>query len=230
MMPIRRPFLDYVLSALADAGVHAVCLVIGPEHEDIRRHYAALSTRRLAIDFAIQPKPRGTADAVLAARAFAATDEFLVLNADNYYPPAVVATLIGLHAPGLPGFDRVGLQRYGNIDADRIRQYALLHVDRDGYLVDIVEKPDDSAFTRMDGRALVSMNLWRFSEGIFDACEGVVPSARGELELPGAVRHGIREIGLRFRVVRVEEGVLDLTTRADVAAVADRLSNVPVSL
>jgi NDP-sugar pyrophosphorylase family protein len=39
LIPIGRPFLDYVLSALADAGVHRICLVIGPEHDVLRRRY-----------------------------------------------------------------------------------------------------------------------------------------------------------------------------------------------
>ena len=39
MIPIGRPFLDYVLSALADAGVRKVCLVIGPEHDAVRTYY-----------------------------------------------------------------------------------------------------------------------------------------------------------------------------------------------
>ncbi len=39
MIPIGRPFLDYVLSALADAGYTEACLVIGPEHDAIRDYY-----------------------------------------------------------------------------------------------------------------------------------------------------------------------------------------------
>ena len=39
MIPFRRPFLDYVLSALADAGCSEVCLVIGPEHDVVREYY-----------------------------------------------------------------------------------------------------------------------------------------------------------------------------------------------
>jgi dTDP-glucose pyrophosphorylase len=33
MIPIDRPFLDYVISALADAGITTVVLVIGPDHD-----------------------------------------------------------------------------------------------------------------------------------------------------------------------------------------------------
>ena len=39
MIPIGRPFIDYILSALADAGIEEACLVIGPEHASVRLHF-----------------------------------------------------------------------------------------------------------------------------------------------------------------------------------------------
>ena len=68
MIPIVRPFLDYVLSDLADAGYRRVCLVIGPEHDEVRAYYGKeLRPERLSIEFAVQTEPLGTADAVAAA-------------------------------------------------------------------------------------------------------------------------------------------------------------------
>ena len=87
MIPIGRPFLDYVLSALADAGYTRACLVIGPEHQAVRDYFEVQSPpKRIRVEFAIQEKPLGTADAVLAARKFAGDDLFLLMNSDNYYP------------------------------------------------------------------------------------------------------------------------------------------------
>ncbi len=78
MIPFRRPFLDYVLSALADAGCRQVCLVIGPEHDTVRDYYQRVRVpRRVEIAFAEQRDARGTADAVLSAEAFAGDDPFL---------------------------------------------------------------------------------------------------------------------------------------------------------
>ena len=75
MMPLGgRPFLDYVLSAIADAGYQDVCLVIGPDREVVRDHFERdLKAQRLRIGYAIQDKPLGTADAVLAAESFVAS-------------------------------------------------------------------------------------------------------------------------------------------------------------
>src|SRR4030095_8970680 len=35
-----RPFLDYLLAALAEAGISDVCLVVGPEHGEVRDRYS----------------------------------------------------------------------------------------------------------------------------------------------------------------------------------------------
>src|SRR5688572_7796745 len=86
MIPVGRPFLDYVLSALADAGFTDACLVIGPEHSAVREHYnGAAKPARIRVHFAVQEKPLGTADAVLAAEQFVGVDPFVVINSDNYY-------------------------------------------------------------------------------------------------------------------------------------------------
>jgi glucose-1-phosphate thymidylyltransferase len=232
MMPVGRPFLDFVLSALADAGVEQVCLIVAPEHDAMRDHYARVRPARVALSYAVQQEARGTADAVLAARPFTGDDPFLVLNADNYYPVAALRALSELGGPGLVGFDREALVRLGHIDAGRIRRYALLRVDARGFLAGIVEKPDRRTDSAMGPHALVSMNLWSFTPAIFDACERVAPSVRGELELPDAVGLAMRLAGPegRFRVLPMSAAVLDLSSRGDVPAVASRLRDVVVRL
>jgi glucose-1-phosphate thymidylyltransferase len=85
MIPIGRPFMDYLISALADAGFTDVCLVIGPDHQSVREHYERDgSVTRVRIAFAVQARPLGTADAVLAAEEFTRGEPFVVINSDNY--------------------------------------------------------------------------------------------------------------------------------------------------
>lgn len=231
MIPIGRPFLDYLLSALADAGFRHACLVIGPEHDAVRHHYGAPGrVARIAVSFAIQQEARGTADAVLAAEAFTAGERFLVCNADNYYPVTVLAALRELDAPALAGFDREALVRESNIPPERIAQFALLSVTPDGFLAEIVEKPDAGTAARLGAAARVSMNAWAFDATIFEACRRITPSPRGELELQDAVRYAMRRLGVRFQVLPVEAGVLDLSRRGDIASVAERLRGVEVRL
>jgi glucose-1-phosphate thymidylyltransferase len=73
------------------------------------------------------------------------------------------------------------------------------------------------------------MNAWRFDACIFTACRAVRPSARGELELQDAVAVAMAS-GQAFTVVPWSAGVIDLTGRADVAGVAERLRGAAVRL
>jgi len=229
MMPFGgRPFLDYVLRAIADAGGSDACLIVGPEHAVVHDYYTReRPTTRLRVTFAVQPEPRGTADAVLAAESFAGADPFIVMNSDNYYPAAVLRELAALDGPGLPAFSKQGLIRHAPIEPQRVRDYAVLRIAQDGMLDDIVEKPDAATMAALGGEFFVSMNCWRLDAGIFEACRRVRPSPRGELELPNAVRFAIHEMHHRFRTFPVYASVLDLSHRSDIPAVARQLASLP---
>ena len=135
MIPVGRPFLDHVLSVLADAGFDTICVVIGPEHGVVRDYYAGLALARLRLVFAEQAAPRGTADAVYAARWFAGDDGFVVVNGDNLYPVASCRALRMADGPALVGFTRTGLLRDGLIAADRLASFAVIDAPDGTYLI-----------------------------------------------------------------------------------------------
>ena len=229
LIDVGRPFLDYVVSVLADAGVTELCLVIGPEHDMLRDYAARVTGGRVTVTTAIQAEPRGTADAVIAARDFAGDQRVIVLNSDNYYPREALTALAAAPGSALVGFDRAALVQSSNIPADRIRAFALIAADAEGHLRDIVEKPDDETLAAYGEDAPVSMNAWLFTPAIFDACERIEPSVRGELEIIDAVRLLVEE-GEEFTVVPAAVGVLDMSSRGDVAAVQAALAGIEVAL
>ena len=231
LIDVGRPFLDYVLSELADVGITEVCLVIGPEHEALREYAASRTGGRLTVTTAVQEEPRGTADAVAAAREFAGDRRVIVLNSDNHYPRAALDALAAAPGSALVGFDRAALVAHSNIPAERIRAFALVATDpqHEGRLRDIVEKPDAQTLAAFGEDAPVSMNAWLFTPAIFDACARIEPSVRGELEIIDAVRLLLTE-GEVFTVVGAAVGVLDLSSRADVAAVQAALTGIEVRL
>ena len=231
MIPIDRPFLDYVLSELADAGYRRICLVIGPEHDQLREYYGRqLSYDRLEVEFAIQAEPRGTADAVLAAADFAGDDPFLVINSDNYYPQDSLRALRGLDHCGLVGYDRERMLAGSNIPAERLTRFAVVRSDEAGFMQQIIEKPSDEQVAALPEPICVSMNCWRFGGTIFEGCRNISLSARGEFELPDAVMYTISELGERYKVVPCSAPVLDLSSRDDVAAVTEKLAGNTVAL
>lgn len=234
LMPVgEHPLLDHLMHELADGGVTDVVLVVAPGESALRQRYAvAHPPERLRVHFAEQAEPRGTADALLAAReavhAMGPHDDrgeshFLMCNADNLYPAASVAALVALEGPGLVAYEAAALSSTGNIEPERVMAFALLDIHADDLLRAIVEKPAaDHPLARARER-WVSMNLWRFTSGIFEDCAAVQPSVRGELELAAAVQGALAR-GVRFRTVRQRLAVLDLSRRGDIAGMEARLA------
>ena len=225
MIPFGRPFLDYVLHDLAEAGIREVALVLGPEHGAVREYYRDVPKTRLGVSFVEQTQPLGTADAVWSARDWTGTLPFIVLNADNLYPIDVLAALTTGTRPALPGFERDTL----GIPLERVGSFALLETGSSGELTRIVEKPGVEAIRAAGPHARISMNIWRFDDCIFESCRDVPLSARGERELPQAVALAVSR-GVRFDVFPARGPVLDLSRREDVEHVARALEGRTVVL
>lgn len=231
MMPtLGRPFLDFVLSALADAGIRDVTLVVAPDHASMRDYYERRSPpKRVRLRWAVQAEPHGTADAVRSADGHVNDAPFLVLNSDNYYPVASYEALCAVGGAGLVAYEGEALIRDSNIDRDRVMAFALLDIDASGVLRDIVEKPTADHPLAQRAEHWVSMNLWSFTPRIFEACRRVRPSVRGELELQDAVLIAARQLDEVFHVVKTHAGVLDLSRRADVETVGGFLQGIVVA-
>jgi glucose-1-phosphate thymidylyltransferase len=230
LIPLNgRPFIDYVVDSLLCAGLRELCLVIAPEAEPMRRHAARISRAAgVRVECAVQEQPRGTADAVLAAERFVGGDEFVLVNGDNLFPVDVLAELAGAEKPGAWAvlFPRRELLRGGNIGEDRVGAFAVARVSDAGELLEIVEKPSSPEELARGGKVLVSMNLYRFTADVFDACRRVEPDPeRGELELTSAVAELSRSGRSALGVIIGHGPVFDLTRRADIPAVERALQD-----
>ncbi len=231
LIPIDRPFLDYVLHVVAQAGYKRICLIIGPEHDEIRDYYTnKIKCNKLQIEFAIQEKPLGTADAVLPAEKFTDGDDFLVINSDTYYPLEAFTALRKLNGPGLALFERNNMIATSNIPAERITKFAVVETDEQGNMIRIIEKPDEATIAALPEPIGISMNCWRFNSTIFEACRSISPSPRGELELPDAVMYTINKLNQKYAAPVVKGTILDMSGRADIASVTEKLAGSRVEL
>lgn len=224
LLPIAgRPFLDYLVAELLDAGMKQIALVIGPEH-DLLREYIESANRRIGesgrLAFVIQEQPLGTANAVLAGKHFAGADDTIVLNSDNLYSTETLKLLVAapVGASYVAGYDRDALMGRSNIEAERVQRLAVVQADGDGDMIRIVEKPEEPEAFATQGRVLLSLNCFRFSPRIYEACAEVPKSSRGEYELPDAVALMQRR-GEPVKVLYTTGLFIDMTSRADIAEV-----------
>ena len=184
---------------------------------------------KLDFTFACQPEPRGTADAVAAAEAFAGDDFFTVINSDNYYPVEAFRALREQSGSAVALFERDAMLT-GNVPESRLKSFAVGRIDEAGHLSRIVEKPDDATLASLPRPLWVSMNCWRFGPSIFKACRAIKPSPRGEFEIPDAVQYVMTVLGEPFGAVKVRAPVLDMTCRSDIASVTALLAGTKVQL
>jgi len=78
-----RPFLDYLLTGLAAAGIHDVVLCTGHKSEMIEAEYGQNAQCGLSIQYSVERSPLGTAGAVKLAASVISASSFLLLNGDS---------------------------------------------------------------------------------------------------------------------------------------------------
>jgi D-glycero-alpha-D-manno-heptose 1-phosphate guanylyltransferase len=91
-----RPFLEYVLDQVADAGFDHIVLSTGYQAGMIRRHFGD-SYRNMRITYSEEDVPLGTGGAVKKALEVATENTVLVCNGDSLYK-ADLGALHALHA------------------------------------------------------------------------------------------------------------------------------------
>jgi bifunctional UDP-N-acetylglucosamine pyrophosphorylase/glucosamine-1-phosphate N-acetyltransferase len=192
-----RPLLEHQLRQL-DGLVDEALLVVGFLREQIEGRFGdAFAGIRLR--YVVQEQPCGTADALLAARPHV-TARCLVLNGDDFY-----------HRDDLKGLLASGRGLLVTQARDPENR-AVVRLEGD-VITGIVEKPKDppkGAWCSVGGYCVERDDLRYLDE--------VVPSPRGELELPDFILRLIEESVVRAK--RIERFWLPITYSWDVLQAA----------
>ena len=226
-----RPFLDYLLYNMKKAGLQDVVIVIAEHDSGLRQYYGPKDRDNdfhgIRISYAIQrippgrKKPIGTSDALtqaLVSRPDWETGDFIVCNSDNLYTIRSFTMLLESDAPNaLIDYDRSGLE----FDQTRISHFGITRKDKEGFLVEIVEKPKMEQLESLrssDGTLRVSMNIFRLNYSMIfgplrDCPENPV---RQEKELVAAVTNMVKANPQSLKALPLKEHVPDLTYKEDI--------------
>ena len=174
----------------------------------------------VTIEFAVQPEPLGTADAVQPMKQFTLLQEcsFIIANGDNLYSQTAFKKAMA-HQDTSHAIIAYEAKHLG-FDESRIAAFALIQVDENNFVEGIIEKPPVHThrdFYDKEGHLRVSMNL-NLVEGdsfykALQACP--VHPTRGEKELPEAIRITIKEQPKSVYCHLVFEKLPDLTSAQD---------------
>jgi len=167
-----KPMIYYPLSTLMLAGVRQILVITTPHDEPQFRALLGDGGRLgLEIEYAVQPRPEGIAQAFIIGREFIGRDSVALILGDNIF-----------YGHGLPDDLRGAVARDSGatIFAYQVRdpeRYGVVEFGPDGRAISLEEKPaqprSHSAVT----------GLYFYDRHVVEIAENLKPSARGELEI-----------------------------------------------
>ena len=199
LMPIYdKPMIYYPLTTLIRAGIREILVITTPEDsEAFQRLLGDGSHLGLMIDYAVQPKPEGLAQAFLIGADFIGDEDVALVLGDNIFDGHGFTTALAERTTPDGGV----VFAYEVSDPER---YGVVEFDEQGRAVSIEEKPDDPK----SNYAVVG--LYFYDNRVIDIARSITPSARGELEITAVNDAYLREKKLHVR--RMHRGDVWLDT------------------
>lgn len=227
-----KNLLYFLCSNAKSAGYKSIYILTAPNNEafknwvQVNKNDSSISGVKIHFPVQYVPKerekPLGTADGIEQALyqfPQLLNQRFTVCNADNLYSTNVLKQL--LEHKDSPHSIIAYNRDYLNFPEERITKFALMHIDNEGYLKDIVEKPPiktHNSFRNQKGELLVSMNIFSFTgTEIFPYLKNCpLNQERNEKELPEAVRMLVKDQPKSTYTYIVKEHLQDLTSAKDI--------------
>ena len=173
LLPVYdKPMVYYPLSTLMLAGIREILLISTPTDIGLfERLLGDGSQIGLAIQYQVQERPEGIAQAFVLGKDFIGDEDVTLILGDNvFFGQSFQATLQRVAER------RIGATVFGYIVKDPQR-YGVVELDAQGRPVSIVEKP-----AQPKSNCAVT-GLYFYDRQVVDIAASLKPSARGELEI-----------------------------------------------
>ncbi|NHN40969.1 NTP transferase domain-containing protein [Halorubellus sp. JP-L1] len=177
-----KPLLEYVLEAIAEAGIDDVVFVVGYARDRIQTHFGDGDDWGVDLSYVVQDKQLGTAHAISQAED-AVDDAFVVLNGDRILEPTCITGVCdALEYEGSPV---MAVTRSADPGA-----YGVVELDGDR-VVALAEKPHEAS------SELINAGVYGFEPSIFDAIRETDVDEAGERKITDTLLSYVEDGGVR---------------------------------
>jgi glucose-1-phosphate thymidylyltransferase len=176
LLPVYdKPMIYYPLSVLMLAELRDILIISSPEYIDnFRRLFGDGSAFGLNLEYAVQERPEGLAQAFLIGEPFLAGGPGALILGDNIFYGANLANQLRA-AKARSQYDRAAT--IFGYHVENPRAYGVVELDADGLALSIEEKPAEPRSN------WAVTGLYFYDERVCELARQVRPSARGELEI-----------------------------------------------
>ena len=215
LMPVYdKPMVYYPLSTLMMAGVREVLVITTPDDQvAFRRLLGDGDTLGMRIEYAVQPRPEGLAQAFLIGEDFLGGQSAALVLGDNIFYGAGLGTALAR----LPEPDGGRVFAY---HVSNPQDYGVVEFDADGRVLSIEEKP------QRPKSSYAVPGLYFYDASVVEVARGLRPSARGELEITAVNEHYRRQGRLAVSVLDRGTAWLDTGTFASLRQATEFVSVV----
>ena len=202
LMPVYdKPLVYYPLSTLMLSGIRAILVITTPEYQQAYKKVLGDGSQwGLALDYAVQDRPAGIAQAFLIGKRFIGTDPVCLILGDNIFYAEGLSKRVAAAAAVERGATVFG---YWVKDPER---YGVISFDHEGRVESIEEKP-----TRPRSHWAVT-GLYFYDHDVVSLAEALKPSLRGELEITDVNRAYLERGDLRVELLSRGTAWLDTGT------------------